>query len=151
MTESSQNFDLNSFIPLLRERVYAKDSFSRQFIISWISILNAVPGINMIYYLPEILDGLLFMLDDNMQEIHRTCETLLSQFLKNIRSSPQDADIPGMINILIDQAQAKQNELIQVRYSEHIASFFVILSSELRFLLVYCNFLDKRVRSALWI
>ncbi|UYV65840.1 VAC14, partial [Cordylochernes scorpioides] len=29
------NFDLNGFIPLLRERVYTKNPFARQFIVSW--------------------------------------------------------------------------------------------------------------------
>lgn len=72
VTESSQTFDLDAFIPLLRERIYAKNSFARQFIISWISVLNAVPEINMIVYLPEILDGLFQMLDDNSVEIHTT-------------------------------------------------------------------------------
>lgn len=72
VTESPQTFDLDAFIPLLRERIYTKNSFSRQFIITWISVLNAVPEINMITYLPEILDGLFEMLDDQCVEIHTT-------------------------------------------------------------------------------
>lgn len=72
VTESPKTFDLDAFIPLLRERIYAKNSFSRQFVISWISVLNAVPEINMIVHLPEILDGLFQMLDDNSVEIHTT-------------------------------------------------------------------------------
>lgn len=72
MTESPQTFDLNAIIPLLRERIYTRNSFSRQFIISWISVLNAVPEISMITYLPEILDGLFQMLDDNSVEIQTT-------------------------------------------------------------------------------
>lgn len=72
VTESPQTFDLKAFIPLLRERIYTRNSFSRQFIISWISVLNAVPEINMVAYLPEILDGLFQMLDDNSIEIHTT-------------------------------------------------------------------------------
>lgn len=43
ITENSQIFDLPSFIPLLRERVLTKNSFARQFLISWISVsFNAV-------------------------------------------------------------------------------------------------------------
>jgi vacuole morphology and inheritance protein 14 len=38
ITENSQIFDLPSFIPLLRERVLTKNSFARQFLISWISV-----------------------------------------------------------------------------------------------------------------
>lgn len=76
-------------------------------------MLNAVPEINMIVYLPEILDGLFQMLQDHMVEIHRMCETLLSQFLKSIQNDPYAADMPKMSNILIGHAQSS-NELIQV-------------------------------------
>uniref|UniRef100_A0A6B2EIP5 Protein VAC14 homolog n=1 Tax=Phlebotomus kandelakii TaxID=1109342 RepID=A0A6B2EIP5_9DIPT len=122
VTESSQTFALDSFIPLLRERIYAKNSFARQFIISWISILNAVPEINMVVYLPEILDGLFQMLEDNMVEIHRMCGTLLAQFLRGIRNDPDSADMPAMTNILIGHAQTS-NELIQFTAITWISEF----------------------------
>lgn len=112
VTENSQTFDLDKFIPLLRERIYVIHSFSRQFVISWVSVLNAVPEINMIIYLPELLDGLFQMLGDTTIEIHRMCETLLSQFLRSIRNDPATADMPKMSNILIGHAQST-NELIQ--------------------------------------
>lgn len=38
MSESSQLFDLDAFVPLVRERIYSKHSSARQFIISWISV-----------------------------------------------------------------------------------------------------------------
>lgn len=108
--ESYKMFDLNKFLPLIRERIYTKNSFARQFIISWVSVLNAVPEINMGNFLPEILDGLFQMLDDNALEIQRMCETLLTQFLRNVK--PEEADIKSMTNILIGHAQSS-NELIQ--------------------------------------
>ena len=112
ISENSSVFDLPSFISLLRERVLTKNSFARQFIISWISILNAVPEINMLHYLPDILDGLFQMLED-VQEIQRMCETLLQQFLKNIKHDPTAVDLSRMTNILIFHAQNANNELIQ--------------------------------------
>lgn len=112
ITENYSFFDLPSFISLLRERVLTKNSFARQFIISWISILNAIPDIKMIYYLPDILDGLFNMLED-VPEIQRMCEALLQQFLKNIKHDPSAADLPRMTNILILHAQNGNNELIQ--------------------------------------
>ena len=36
VTESA-SFDLKAFIPLLRERVYARDPYARQFIVSWVT------------------------------------------------------------------------------------------------------------------
>ncbi|XP_037956925.1 protein VAC14 homolog [Teleopsis dalmanni] len=112
VTESSRDFDLEAFIPLLRERVYAKNSFGRQYVISWISILNAVPEINMVKYITDILDGLFMMLDDNTLEIQRMCETTLNQFLKSIRTDSSTVKMEQTINILINHAQS-QNELIK--------------------------------------
>lgn len=145
VTENSQSFDLDSFIPLLRERIYANDSFSRQFIISWVSVLNAVPEINMIVYLPEILDGLFQMLQDHMVEIHRMCETLLSQFLKSIQSDPAVADMPKMSNILVGHAQSS-NELIQVKDTIGDQVYYAFLKFVTIFS-VHSDNMDSRIRS----
>ncbi|XP_001861850.2 protein VAC14 homolog [Culex quinquefasciatus] len=110
--ESNATFDLNVFIPLVRERIFAKNSFARQFIISWISVLNTVPEINMVIYLPEILLGLYQILEDPMPEIQRMCESLLTQFLKMIKADPTVTDLSQMVNVLIVQAQSS-NVLIQ--------------------------------------
>lgn len=58
-------------MPLLRDRIYTKNGFARQFIISWISVLDAVPNIDLILYLPEILDGLFKMLEDTTTDIKK--------------------------------------------------------------------------------
>lgn len=67
----------------------------------------------MVFYLPDILDGLFGMLDDQLLEITRMCETLLQHFLKNIKNDPSSADLPRMTNILIFHAQNSNNELVQ--------------------------------------
>jgi vacuole morphology and inheritance protein 14 len=130
ITENSGIFDLNSFIPLLRERVLTKNSFARQFLISWISILNAVPEINMLYYLPDILDGLFSMLDDTA-EIQRMCEILLQQFLKNIKHNPSSMDLARMTNILINHAQNDTNELIQLIAVSWIREFLNLAGTDM--------------------
>lgn len=109
----SPSFDLDAFMPLLRERIYTKSSFARQFVISWISVLDAVPDIDLILYLPELLDGLFRILDDPMPEVKKMCETVLGEFLRNIKSDPSRVDFAGMINILIIHAQEKNDEMIQ--------------------------------------
>lgn len=68
----------------------------------------------MLHYLPDILDGIFQMLEDSAFEIQRMCETLLLQFLKNIKHDPANVDLPKMTNILIQHAQNANNELIQL-------------------------------------
>lgn len=68
----------------------------------------------MLHYLPDILDGIFQMLEDSAFEIQRMCETLLLQFLKNIKHDPSNVDLSKMTNILIQHAQNANNELIQL-------------------------------------
>lgn len=111
-------------MPLLRERIYAKSSFARQFVISWISVLDMVPNIDLVLYLPDLLDGLFRILDDPMLEVRKMCETTLGEFLRSIKSDPSRVDFPAMINILINHAQEKHDDLVQVRFK--ISYFFGI-------------------------
>ncbi|XP_044266044.1 protein VAC14 homolog isoform X2 [Tribolium madens] len=112
VTEST-NFDLEGFMPLLRERIYTKATFARQFVISWISVLDMVPDIDLLFYLPEILDGLFRILADTNLEVKKMCETTLNEFLRNIKSDPSKVNFPAMINILINHAQEKNDDLVQ--------------------------------------
>ncbi|KAL1449005.1 hypothetical protein WDU94_000249 [Cyamophila willieti] len=111
VTESA-TFDLVSFTPLLRERMYTSNPYARQFIISWISVLNAVPDIKLVQFLPEILDALFVILADKNFEIKKMCESLLNEFLCNIKADTPGVDFASMINILIVHSQSNE-ELLQ--------------------------------------
>lgn len=118
VTESNK-FDLVAFVPLLRERIYSNNQYARQFIISWIHVLECVPDIHLIDYLPEILDGLFQILGDNSKEIRRTCEVVLGEFLKEIKKTPSTVKFAEMANILVIHCQVSDeskltNDLIQL-------------------------------------
>ncbi|KAL5021785.1 hypothetical protein ScPMuIL_000940 [Solemya velum] len=108
----SSSFNLVAFIPLLRERVYTKNPFARQFIVSWIAVLDAVPDINMLVLLPEILDGLFQILGDTSKEISKMCQAMLDEFLHGIRKADTTVNYAGMANILTLHSQS-QDDLIQ--------------------------------------
>uniref|UniRef100_W5MFI1 Protein VAC14 homolog n=1 Tax=Lepisosteus oculatus TaxID=7918 RepID=W5MFI1_LEPOC len=118
VTESNK-FDLVAFVPLLRERIYSNNQYARQFIISWILVLESVPDINLLDYLPEILDGLFQILGDSSKEIRRTCEVVLGEFLKEIKKTPSSVKFADMANILVIHCQVSDeskltNDLIQL-------------------------------------
>lgn len=52
-------FSLVQFIPLLSDRIYVVSPFTRSFLVSWITVMDSVPELELISYLPEFLDGLL--------------------------------------------------------------------------------------------
>lgn len=52
-------FSLAHFIPLLSERIYAISPFTRSYLVSWITVLDSVPDLELVSYLPDFLDGLM--------------------------------------------------------------------------------------------
>lgn len=57
--EDRRAFSLERFIPLLTERVYAISPYTRMHLVSWLTVLNTVPDLELVSYLPDFLDGLL--------------------------------------------------------------------------------------------
>lgn len=110
VTESNK-FDLVAFVPLLRERIYSNNQYARQFIISWILVLESVPDINLLDYLPEILDGLFQILGDSSKEIRKMCEVVLGEFLKEIKKNPSSVKFADMANILVIHCQVSDDQI----------------------------------------
>ena len=54
---------------VLKERMYSKSVFARQFHLGWLSALRAVPDSQLLKYLPGILDQLFIILSDDTKEI----------------------------------------------------------------------------------
>lgn len=52
-------FSLAHFIPLLSDRIYVVSPFTRSYLVSWITVLDSVPELELISFLPEFFDGLL--------------------------------------------------------------------------------------------
>lgn len=68
VTESTPNckyFNLKAFMPLFCDKLKAVHPGIRQLLISWINILDSIPNINLIRYLPSFLEELFSMLGDN--------------------------------------------------------------------------------------
>ncbi|KAJ7284062.1 vacuolar protein 14 C-terminal Fig4p binding-domain-containing protein [Mycena rebaudengoi] len=82
---SRKAFSLAHFIPLLRDRIYVVSPFTRSYLVSWINVLDSVPELELISYLPEFLDGLLKYLSDPTEDVRVATETLLADFVREIR------------------------------------------------------------------
>src|SRR5436305_12466451 len=50
-------FSLARFIPLLKERIYVLNPFTRTFLVSWITLLDSIPDLELVFYLPAFLGG----------------------------------------------------------------------------------------------
>lgn len=107
VTESDV-FDVERFIPLLRERIRIKNPFIRQLIIGWVAVLDSVPDIDMVEFLPEYLGGLFEMLADPNKDIRQQAYATLSELLRQINATPH-VELGSMIMILVQQCDSRDN------------------------------------------
>ncbi|RHY29469.1 hypothetical protein DYB32_005109 [Aphanomyces invadans] len=119
----SEVFDVDMFIPLLQNNIRKTNPYIRQLIVGWITVLDSVPDIEMLDYLPDFLDGLFNMLSDGNREIRQVhdcpvhsnrhnrvlqaADSALSEFLREIKSTPF-VDLGPMVHILVAQCQSKE-------------------------------------------
>lgn len=117
---------IEEFIPLLRERMNVLNPYVRQFLVGWITVLDSVPDIDMLGFLPDFLDGnfsymilvlcylhypvpfyslfilcsisgLFNMLSDSSHEIRQQADSALTEFLQEIKNSPVSFLLPMII------------------------------------------------------
>jgi len=96
-----QTLDIERFIPLLSERIYVINPYCRQFLIAWLVVLNSVPDVELLQYLPRFLDGLFIMLKDTAKDIRVAADACLGEFLEEIIKDPRTVDFGSMIKILL--------------------------------------------------
>mmetsp|Transcript_717 Transcript_717/g.1057 ORF Transcript_717/g.1057 Transcript_717/m.1057 type:complete len:705 (-) Transcript_717:240-2354(-) len=102
----TESFHVEKFIPLLRERIRVKDPFIRQLIVGWITVLDSVPDIDILVYLPEFLGGLFEMLSDVNKDIRQQAYSALQEFLHEIKDNVK-LDLGPMVGILVKQCEMK--------------------------------------------
>ena len=78
-------FSLPRFIPLLQEKVGAFNPFVRTFLVSWLTLLDSIPDLELVTHLPSFLGGLLKFLSDENQDVHNATQTALERFLTEIK------------------------------------------------------------------
>jgi vacuole morphology and inheritance protein 14 len=78
-------FSLPKFVPLLAERIYTLNPFTRMFLVNWISVLDSIPDLELISYLPAFLKGLMQYLADNNEDVRIATQQTMNGFLQDIR------------------------------------------------------------------
>jgi len=77
-------FSLADFIPLLEERIHVVNPFTRQFLVAWLSLLDTIPDLELVHYLPSFLGGLLKFLGDQNRDVYIATQGLLERLLAEI-------------------------------------------------------------------
>lgn len=72
-------------------------------------VLDTVPELNLIHYLPNFLDGLFKMLSDPNDAMRSYVVTTLYEFLQNLGTRYDKLDLRSVITILVPHCLAKDN------------------------------------------
>ncbi|KAF1816158.1 ARM repeat-containing protein [Eremomyces bilateralis CBS 781.70] len=78
-------FSLSKFIPLLEERINVLNPFTRTFLVNWITLLDSIPDLELVTFLPSFLPGLFKFLSDPNKDVHTTTQVCLDRFLAEIK------------------------------------------------------------------
>ena len=78
-------FSLSKFIPLLQERIFVINPFTRTFLVSWVTLLDTIPDLELVCYLPAFLGGLFKFLSDPNRDVHVATQGTLERFLNEIK------------------------------------------------------------------
>ena len=54
----NESFNVEHFLPLLQNYIRRTNPYIRQLLVGWITVLDSIPDVSMIDYLPDFLDGL---------------------------------------------------------------------------------------------
>ena len=106
VTESSE-FNVQMFLPLLQTYIRRTNPFIRQLLVGWITLLDSIPDVSMIDYLPDFLDGLFNMLSDSNREIRQAADSALSDFLREVSVSTV-VEFGPIVSILVNQCHSKE-------------------------------------------
>lgn len=78
-------FSLAKFIPLLQERIHVLNPFTRTFLVSWVTLLDTIPDLELVSFLPAFLGGLFKFLSDPNRDVHVTTQGALERFLGEVK------------------------------------------------------------------
>lgn len=117
----SETFHVEHFLPLLQTYIRRTNPYIRQLLVGWITVLDSVPDISMIDYLPDFLDGLFNMLSDSNREIRQAADSALSDFLREVRHSTV-LELGPLVSILVNQCMSKDrlNRLTAITWIEEL-------------------------------
>lgn len=84
-TDPPTAFSLAKFIPFLQERIHVINPFTRTFLVSWVTLLDTIPDLELVHYLPAFLGGLFKFLSDPNRDVHVATQGTLERFLNEIK------------------------------------------------------------------
>lgn len=133
IVDQKKNFSINqNFVIKLKEYLRTKNPFTRMFIVSWIQFLDRLNmEIDIVDYLPDLLDGLINCLYDDPDPIRASALNLLSEFLHKIESRPTDKiNMNSLMSTILKHAQTSDKDHVQYTAIEWLSKFLLLMDND---------------------
>lgn len=85
--------------------MYTLNPFTRMFLVNWITVLDSIPDLELISYLPAFLKGLIQFLSDPNDDVRTATQQALNGFLQDIRRT---TDVKKMV-----QQRRRESQVIE--------------------------------------
>lgn len=83
--EGRLEFDLEGFMNIVKAKIKSKNPGVREYLIKWIVNLNEIVSIDLLTYLPDLLEDLQFMVGDKEKSLRSSAEDCLKSFQRDMR------------------------------------------------------------------
>jgi hypothetical protein len=92
-TEGRQEFDLEGFMNIVKAKLKSKNPGVREYLIKWIVNLNEIMSIDLLTYLPDLLEDLQFMVGDKEKSLRSSAEDCLKSFQRDMRDKFEEGKL----------------------------------------------------------
>ena len=92
-TEGRQEFDLEGFMNIVKAKLKSKNPGVREYLIKWIVNLNEIMSIDLLTYLPDLLEDLQFMVGDKEKSLRSSAEDCLKSFHRDMRDKFEEGKL----------------------------------------------------------
>ncbi|WFD32293.1 hypothetical protein MSPP1_003338 [Malassezia sp. CBS 17886] len=89
---AGKTFSLARLVPLLADRMQVISPLTRNYLISWIAVLDSVPDLQLVVYLPAFLRALFQYLSDPNMDVRVATSEVLADFLREISRAAKWGD-----------------------------------------------------------
>ncbi|KAJ9444707.1 Protein VAC14-like protein [Diplonema papillatum] len=108
----SKSFNVDKFVQTIKNHIASTKPRIRQYVLSWLMLLDSVPDIDLVQYLPEFLGGVLDILSDQDKKIAGLADKVANCYLQRLRdmvATDKAVDWGPIVTIVI-KACRKQDD-----------------------------------------
>lgn len=83
--QGRKEFNLQGFMEIVKVKLKSKNPGVREYLIKWIANLNEAMSIDLLIYLPDLLEDLQFMVGDKEKSLRTSAEDCLRSFENDMK------------------------------------------------------------------